>query len=63
MELGQLSSERQPQTGAFMAAGKSSIDLAKPLERDFDLGLCHPAAIVPHDERGAALFRAPHERR
>src|SRR5260370_16662843 len=61
MELSQLSSERQSQTGAFLSTGKSPIDLAKPLESYFDLGLCHPTAIVPYDECDAALFCAPYE--
>src|SRR5260370_9410231 len=61
MELSQLSSERQSQTGAFLSTGKSPIDLAKPLESYFDLGLCHPTAIVPDVECDAALFCAPYD--
>src|SRR5260370_30307314 len=61
MELSQLSSERQSQTGAFLSTGKSPIDLAKPLESYFDLGSCQPTAIVPYDECDAALFCAPYE--
>ena len=44
-----------------MLAGKSSIDLSKTLESDFDLVLCHPTAIVPHDESGAPLLCTTYE--
>src|SRR5260370_26065497 len=60
MQLGQPPRQREPETGALMAAAEAGIYLAEALEGDFDLLRCHADPGVGYGERDTAVAGAAH---